>query len=120
MKQDGLLVLNHDDEKVYALHQKAQRRAVSYGLHENATYRASYASYVYVDKNGVEVPNGISFKLEYAGNTFPVILHHMIGTHYVGQALAALACACEIGCNILESIKAVEGYTTPQGRLSLH
>jgi len=43
----------------------------------------------------------------------------MIGMHYVGQALVALACADVIGCDMLASIKAIEEYVTPPGRLSL-
>ncbi len=65
------------------------------------------------------VPHGINFKLEYAGNTFPVILPHVVGMHYVGSALAAIAVANEAGCDLLTSITAISDYTTPPGRLSL-
>lgn len=119
LKKNGTLVLNHDDDKVYALHEKANRRTVSYGLHENATYHATYPSYKYENEHGMSVPEGISFKLEYEGNTFPVMLPHIVGMHYVGQALAALAVAHEIGCDLLTSINAITEYVTPPGRLSL-
>ena len=119
MKKDGLLILNHDDEKVYALHEKANRRAVSYGFNENATYKASYANYNYKNKGDTDIPIGISFKLEYNGNVFPVNLDNMIGMHYVGQALATLACVQELGCPMLESINAISKYVTPKGRLCL-
>lgn len=119
VKKNGLLVLNHDDEKVYALHSKANRRTVSYGLHQNATYHATYPMYSYTQVGEINIPNGITFKLEFEGNTFPVSLPHILGMHYVGSALAALACAKEAGCEMLASIKALEEYTTPQGRLSL-
>jgi UDP-N-acetylmuramoyl-tripeptide--D-alanyl-D-alanine ligase len=67
----------------------------------------------------MSIPEGISFKLEYDGNTFPVMLPHIVGMHYVGQALAALAVAHEIGCDLLTSINAITEYVTPPGRLSL-
>ena len=119
LKKDGILILNHDDEKVYSLHQKSNGRTVSYGMHENSTYHSLYPTYLYKNQNGVDIPDGINFKLEYEGNSFPVTLPNILGMHNIGQALAAVACAHELGCDLLESIKAVGGYVTPPGRLSL-
>ena len=119
VKKDGVLILNHDDEKVYALHRKSNCRTVSYGLNENATYKAIYPTYLHAKRDGIDIPKGISFKLEYNGNTFPVMLPHIVGLHYVGTALAALSVACEAGCDLLESINAISAYVTPAGRLSL-
>ena len=119
LKKDGVLILNHDDEKVYNIHTKANRRTVSYGMNNNATYKATYHSYMHSVVDGVETTRGISFKLEHDGNTFPVILPNIVGMHYVGSALAALAVAFEVGCDLLASIKYVSEYATPPGRLSL-
>lgn len=119
LKKDGLLILNHDDDKVYALHAKANRRTVSYGMNENATYKVTHASYINTNINGDEVTRGISFKLVHDGNTFPIILPHIVGMHYIDSALVALACAIEIGCDLLESIKYISEYVTPPGRLSI-
>ncbi len=115
----GVLILNHDDEKVYALHSKAKCKTVSFGEQENATYHATHPSHVIKEKGEVSVVEGINFKLEYNGNTFPVSLPHVIGFHYMGSALAALAVAGEVGCDLLDSINAVGEYVTPPGRLSL-
>jgi UDP-N-acetylmuramoyl-tripeptide--D-alanyl-D-alanine ligase len=119
LRPDGVLVLNHDDEKVYALHSKANRKTVSYGFHDNATYHATYPTYLSAEYENMTIPEGINFKLEYGGNTFPVTLPHIVGMHYVGSALAALACAHEAGCDLLQSINAITEYITPPGRLSL-
>jgi len=118
LKKDGLLILNHDDEKVYALHTKSNCRTVSYGMHENSTYHSVYPTYLYTTRGKIKVPNGLNFKLEYDGNTFPIMLPYVLGVHNIGQALAAVACAHEIGCDLLESIKAIGDYQTPPGRLS--
>jgi len=119
LKKDGILILNHDDEKVYSLHSKSNARTVSFGIHENSTYHAIYPTYLYKKQNDIDVPDGINFKLEYDGNTFPVMLPNILGMHNIGQALAAIACVHELGCDLLESIKAVSEYVTPPGRLSL-
>jgi UDP-N-acetylmuramoyl-tripeptide--D-alanyl-D-alanine ligase len=39
--------------------------------------------------------------------------------HYVGSALAALAVAAEVGCDLLQSITYIGEYNTPPGRLSV-
>lgn len=119
LKPDGVLILNHDDEKVYAVHNKANRRTVSYGMNTNATYKATYPVYINTEVNGVETTKGISFKLEHDGHTFPVMLPHIVGMNFIGSVLAALAVAGEIGCDLLESIKYSNEYKTPPGRLSL-
>ena len=119
LKKTGILILNHDDDKVYSLHLKSSAKTVSFGMHENSTYQSSHPSYLYKTENNIKVPAGINFKLEYEGNTFPVMLPNVLGMHNIGQACAALACAHELGCDLLESIKAVSEYITPPGRLSL-
>ncbi len=119
LKKDGILILNHDDEKVYNLHFKSNCRTVSYGLHENSTYHITNPIYLYKKINEIEYPDGINFKLEYEGNVFPVKLPNIISMDHIGHALAALACAGEIGYDLLPSIKALEEYRTPPGRLSL-
>jgi len=119
LKPDGVLILNHDDEKVYAVCNKANRRTVSYGMNENATYHVVHPTYIQSTNEKGMPAVGINFKLEYSGNTFPVNMPHVVGMHNIGQALAAIACASEIGCDLLASINAISEYTTPPGRLSL-
>ncbi len=119
LKSKGLLVLNHDDEKVYSLHNKGNCKTISFGLNENSTYRATYPVYITKIYNGINAIGGINFKLEYGGNAFPVTLPNVVGLHYISTVLPALAIANEIGCDLLESIKAIGQYSTPPGRLSI-
>lgn len=118
LKKNGLLILNHDDERVYNLHTKVNCRVVSFGFNENATYRAIFANYSYKNSGSFSMPEGINFKLIYNGNTFPVSLPYVFGMHNIGQALSAIAVSNELGCDILETIRAVSNYKTPPGRLS--
>jgi len=115
LKKDGLLILNHDDEKVFNLHEKVGRKTVSYGENENATYRGIYPNYL--EENGKI--KGMNFKLLYEGNTFPVNLPHVLGLHYMSSALIAIACAKELGCDLLSSISYISEYKNPAGRLSI-
>lgn len=119
IKKDGILILNHDDEKVYNLHQKSKCKTISFGVNENATYHSIYPTYLYKTSGEIKIPIGLNFKLEYDGNTFPVNLPNILGAHNIGQATSAIACAHELGCDLLESINAISEYKNPAGRLSL-
>ncbi len=119
LKKGGVLILNHDDEKVYSLHQKSKERVVSFGVNENATYKVSYPGYIYKKQNQWEIPQGVTFKFEYKGNTYPVLVNNLLGLHNTMQISGALACASEMGCDILESISALSSYQNQPGRMSL-
>jgi UDP-N-acetylmuramoyl-tripeptide--D-alanyl-D-alanine ligase len=47
------------------------------------------------------------------------MLPNIVGMHYVGSALAAIAVAKEAGCDLLTSINYISEYDTPPSRLSL-
>lgn len=119
LKKNGLLILNQDDDRVYALHDKSKERAVSFGQDENSTFRILYPDYSRKEILGVSIPIGINFKIQNKGNVFPVVLPNVLGLHNVVQATSAIACASEFGIDLLESIKDVADYKTPVGRLSL-
>ncbi len=57
--------------------------------------------------------------MEYEGNTFPVIMNHVIGINHVYAGLGAICVANEIGCDLLKAIDALKEYQTPAGRLSV-
>lgn len=119
LKKNGLLILNQDDDRVYALHDKSKERAVSFGQDENSTFRILYPDYSRKEISGVNVPIGINFRIQNKGNVFPVVLPNVLGLHNVVQATSAIACASEFDIDLLESIKDVADYKTPVGRLSL-
>lgn len=119
LKKNGLLILNQDDDRVYALHDKSKERAVSFGQDENSTFRILYPDYSRKEISGVNVPIGINFRIQNKGNVFPVVLPNVLGLHNVVQATSAIACAREFDIDLLESIKDVADYKTPVGRLSL-
>lgn len=118
VKKDGLLILNHDDEKVYALHKKVRSRVVSFGFNDLATYNASNVG-ISIENKHDGIPKGVAFKLKYNGNVFPVNMPNIIGEHYIASALAAIAVAEEVGCDILRAIAQLANYDTPPGRMSL-
>ncbi len=119
LKENGILVLNHDDKAVLSVHHKVKRKTVSYGFSEHATYRASYPQIATHNSNGISVPYGMNFKLEYSGNTFPVNMAHIVGESHIYSGLAAIAVAGELGCDMLKATAALTDYETPRSRLAI-
>jgi UDP-N-acetylmuramoyl-tripeptide--D-alanyl-D-alanine ligase len=118
LRRDGVLIVNHDDPRVFNSHQDVNRRTVSYGLNEHATYKALYPA-ISMGGANTENPSGLTFKLQHSGNTFPVYMPHIIGESHMYSGLAALAVAGETGCDMLTSIEALKSYKTPRGRLNM-
>mgnify|MGYP003429761770 FL=1 len=118
LKKNGVLVVNHDDARVFNSHQDVKRRTVSFGVNDHATYKALYPK-ILIHEGTEENPSGLTFKLAHNGNTFPVHMPHIIGQSHMYSGLAALAVANEIGCDILTSIEALKQYQTPRGRLTM-
>ncbi len=114
LKKDGLLILNHDDPKVYSLHEMSSSRTVSFGIDQNSTYQILYLIENYQKKED----SGINFKIKYGGNTFPVSLPNILGLHNALIVTSALACTKELGFDLLESIETISSFKTPPGRLS--
>ena len=103
LKKDGLLILNHDDERVYSLHERSESRTVSFGVNDSSTYQILYLIENYQKQEGnQEIQSGINFKIKYAGNTFPVCLPNVLGLHNAGIVTSALACTKELGFDLKE------------------
>lgn len=113
LKSNGLLILNADDERVLSLKSKTKAKCITFGFSEDAMFRASNVQIAY--KNGV--PVGTTFKFEYDGNTFPVLMHGVLGVQPVYSALVALSLGVYLKLNIIDMISDLANNDTPPGRM---
>lgn len=113
LKKEGLLILNHDDEKVLALKQKSKSAVFTFGFNNDATVRASHDEIEY-DKKGN--PQGTLFKVNYDGNAVPVRLPDTVGRHYIYSVLAALCVGVFLKINMITIVEALAKFKTPKGR----
>jgi UDP-N-acetylmuramoyl-tripeptide--D-alanyl-D-alanine ligase len=113
LDENGVAILNADDEDVLAFRDVAPGRVVTYGFSAAASLKASEVHTVY---NKKEIPEGIGFKVSYQGTMVPVVLSGTIGRQYAYTALAALAAGLEEGVNVIEMIDALAHYEIPPGR----
>ncbi len=98
LPQDGVAVLNFDDNYVASFGRGLGERAVFYGMNEGAEVRA-----VHVAEVGVE---GVVFTVEAQGERASVQLR-MLGRHNVPNALAAIAIGLRSGMPLGECAAAV-------------
>jgi UDP-N-acetylmuramoyl-tripeptide--D-alanyl-D-alanine ligase len=115
LKPTGVLVLNADDARVLSLDDKTKAKSITYGFSKSAMFRATNMQISY--EGGV--PVGTTFKFEYDGNVFPVVMHGVLGTQPVYSALAALALGVYLKQNIVEMIGALGTYDSPPGRMQV-
>lgn len=116
----GHVLLNYDDDTVLAMKNKARANVITYGFGEGADVRGSNYSISYErGENGLERPEGFSFKADYKGNSVPVRIHESFGKKQMYSALAALAVGVSQELSILDLSSALSLYKSPPGRLKL-
>lgn len=115
LKPGGMLILNADDERVLSLRDKTRAKSITYGTSPEAMFRASNMSIAYEDKR----PIGMTFKFEYDGNVFPVVMHGVLGIQPVYSAIAALSLGVYLKLNIIDMIAALSNHESPPGRMRI-
>jgi UDP-N-acetylmuramoyl-tripeptide--D-alanyl-D-alanine ligase len=116
LKLDGLLVLNADDESVLEMKEKTKNRTVTYGFKEGADVLGSGDSIFY---GALDVPEGVIFRVDENGTSFPVVIEGVFGRNHVYASLAALALSSGLNFNMLDAANALKNYEVPPGRMRL-
>lgn len=112
---NGLVVLNRDDERVWAMRERTKAKVVSFGFDADADVRALPDSVTYACTSDREC--GMHLKIVAGGATVPVFLPHVMGRHGAYAALAAAAVGLSQDMNLIEISNALGRYTPPPGRM---
>ncbi|MEA2112740.1 MAG: UDP-N-acetylmuramoyl-tripeptide--D-alanyl-D-alanine ligase [Patescibacteria group bacterium] len=103
LKKDGILVLNGDDEKMQTIEVPEGVRRILFGLNDNSEIRGVGYQVVYEESK----PAGITFKIDYAGKSVPVVLPGILGEHQVLPSLAAIAVSVSKDLNVVSVSQAL-------------
>lgn len=111
MSDDGLVLINADDEFQVEFRDKLKQTYIMYGINNTqADFRA---------ENINQTIEGITFVINYEGMKTANIHLNCIGTHNIYNALASFAVAKSLGMNDTEIITALERYETTGIRQNL-
>jgi UDP-N-acetylmuramoyl-tripeptide--D-alanyl-D-alanine ligase len=117
LKPEGTLVLNHDDEDVLALTAKVKNKVITYGMDSKADVLASNYNILYSSETGL--PTGITFKVDYQGNSVPISIEAALGKAHIYPVLSAIAAGVSQGINLISICDALRDHKTPPGRMRL-
>ncbi len=102
---DGLAVLNQDDPYYAHLRAKTRAHTAAYGFAEGADYQA---------QDAIQTEDGWRFTVRGVRVTI-----QSPSRHDVGNALAALAVACELGVALADAAGALAAYVPPPMRMQI-
>ncbi len=108
---NGAAVLNADDPHVYAMRARTGASVISYGLSAEAVVRGESVSCAW--------PGRMSLDVSYAQARVHVQTQ-LLGEHWAGAVLAALATAVATGVPLERAVEAVESFGPVMYRMSPH
>ncbi|MEK7650533.1 MAG: UDP-N-acetylmuramoyl-tripeptide--D-alanyl-D-alanine ligase [Patescibacteria group bacterium] len=114
VSESGLVIYNHDDEKIRDLADGLKARKLSYGFQTGSDLLASDVQIIYENQ-----PVGLSVQITYAGESVKFELHGVLGEHQLYALLAAAAAAVAQGMSLASASEALKTLTTPPGRMRL-
>lgn len=115
----GTVILNTDDTLVKNLKGRRPHNTVTYGFSSEANVRASNSRILYHERDGRELPEGISFKIDLEGKSVPARIKGIFGKHHIYAALAAVAIGHALKINLVVMLEALQEYEKAPGRLRL-
>jgi UDP-N-acetylmuramoyl-tripeptide--D-alanyl-D-alanine ligase len=118
VKKGGTVALYADDEKLKDVKFEG-RKVMSYGMTADALVKGSTPIILYTEENGSRKPSGISFKLEYFGNSVPVSLPGVLGVQHIYPILAAATVGIDQGLTLIQVIESFKNYNPPRGRMNI-
>jgi UDP-N-acetylmuramoyl-tripeptide--D-alanyl-D-alanine ligase len=116
LKPEGSLVLYVDDKKVSALAQNVKQTVYSFGINEMATINGSNASIIYDD---MRLPSGISFRLNYKGNSIPMKINGVLGMQQIYPIIAAATVGIVRNISMNKIVDSFEKHVYPKGRMNI-
>lgn len=115
LPEDGLAILNLDDERLFSFKDKLKKPVVLFGIKDGAQIKASDVNF---NLSNFE-PQGISFKLNYEGKIIPIRLPHILAPHLIYAALSGVAAGIFFKINLVEVAGALQNFIAPLGRMNL-
>ena len=119
LKPGGTLVLNFDDADVMNFKARSKGKWVTYGFQPGADILGSHETIQTKEKKGVELPTGVGFRIDWNGNSMPVVLNGVLGLQHLYPVLAAVAVGSTENLNMVTITQALLNHIPPRGRMNV-
>jgi UDP-N-acetylmuramoyl-tripeptide--D-alanyl-D-alanine ligase len=119
LNEDGILILNNDDEQVISLKSESRGKIYTYGLTPDSDVFSKGAETIYDKNNDLLIVKGINFKVLVHGEEVNFDIEGVLGVSHVYPALSAIAVALALGGNTEKVKKAFHKYQPPRGRMNI-
>jgi len=117
--QKDFVIVNGDDKTLCDAKSKIQAKIISFGFDEENDLKASNYHITFRKENEKDIPEGITFKVDYKGSSVPIRIFSAFGRHLAYSALAALGVGLSQDFNLVDISESLSQYKGPPGRLRL-
>lgn len=115
LDQDGLVIYNHDDERIQTALSSVRQKTIGYSRYLNSHFTASRDSIYYND----DTPAGISFFIDNMGSVHEVKVAGIIGMQQVYIYNGAIAVSAQCGLSVTDAVEALSSHVPPPGRMRI-
>jgi UDP-N-acetylmuramoyl-tripeptide--D-alanyl-D-alanine ligase len=111
LKNNGILIVSADDKRLVEASKNYKQKVMTFGIDNLATVSASDIS--------MNIKYGVSFKLNYEGNSIPVNIKGAIGNQFIYPILAASVVGIARNISISKIIESIPNHTPSKGRMNI-
>lgn len=115
LSEEGIAILNADDERVMRQAERTRAKIISYGLSPQASLFADNIRVL--QENGRA--DGLSFKLNSDGKSIPVRLPAVVARHHLAAVLSAAAVGTALKMHLVDIAAALTEFRALPGRMNL-
>lgn len=115
LKPDGVVVYNHDDERIRQALEEVRQRTVSYSRYSKSQYKTSAEEVIYSHGR----PTGLKFDLEYGDDVVEVKLNDVLGIPQLYTTAAAAAVAAEFSVPLADVAESLSNTTPTPARMRI-
>ena len=116
LKPSGTLIYTEDDANVFKVKEKTTAESYSFGFSGSSYFKASGEEIMYNEKDR---PSGMRFRVDYEGNSIPIVLNGALGKQHIYPVLASAGVAKVFGINTIELSESLLKHATPPGRMRI-
>lgn len=115
LKPDGILVYNHDDERVCEIAEGVMQQTIGYSRYSASPFTASNDRVRY---DG-ETPVGVDFTLMHGDSSVDMFIKGSLGVQDAYNFAAATAVGSIVGVTLKEAAEALNDFNPPPGRMRI-